>query len=298
MGHEASGTISSVGSAVTSIRVGDRVAIEPGTPCRACKRCKAGTYNLCPKMRFAAAPGPPDTPGTLAKYFKIAEDFVYKLPEHVSLEEGVLVEPLAVAVKAVKQVDVRPGEKVVVMGGGTVGLLCACVAKVFGASEVVIVDISEEKVKFAQKYLPQGCKAYLTDLASSIEENANRILRTTLEFEEEDGVDVVIEASGAASAVETGICVLRKGGKYVQVGLGKPRIEFPIVAFSEKELLFRGCFRYGSGDFELAVDLLRRGVVQVEELITDIVEFEHATFAWDSTQKGQGIKNMIRGVQD
>lgn len=114
MGHEASGTISSIGSGVTQVRVGDRVAIEPGTPCRFCSACKNGTYNLCRQMRFAAAPGPPDTQGTLSKYFRIAEDFVYKLDEGIGLEEAVLVEPTAVAVHAVKLADVRPGETVVV----------------------------------------------------------------------------------------------------------------------------------------------------------------------------------------
>lgn len=114
MGHEASGTIYSVGSGVTRVTVGDRVAIEPGTPCRICTACKDGKYNLCRQMRFAAAPGPPDTQGTLCKYFRIAEDFVYKVDDGMSLQEAVLVEPTSVAVHAIKLADVRPGETVVV----------------------------------------------------------------------------------------------------------------------------------------------------------------------------------------
>mgnify|MGYP004500801441 CR=1 FL=1 len=113
MGHEASGVIASIGSAVTQVAVGDRVAIEPGTPCRFCSACKSGEYHLCRQMRFAAAPGPPDTQGTLSKYFRIAEDFVYKVGDEISLEEAVLVEPVSVAVHAVKLADVRPGETVV-----------------------------------------------------------------------------------------------------------------------------------------------------------------------------------------
>ncbi len=114
MGHEASGTIAAVGSGVTHVAVGDCVAIEPGIPCRLCSACKSGTYNLCRKMRFAAAPGPPDTDGTLSKYYHIAEDFVYKVDERISLQEAVLVEPVSVAVHAVKLADIRPGETVVV----------------------------------------------------------------------------------------------------------------------------------------------------------------------------------------
>ena len=114
MGHEASGTIAAIGSGVTSVAVGDRVAVEPGTPCRFCSACKRGTYNLCRQMRFAAAPGPPDTQGTLSKYFAIAEDFVYRVDERISLQEAVMIEPLSVGVHAVKLADVRPGETVVV----------------------------------------------------------------------------------------------------------------------------------------------------------------------------------------
>lgn len=167
MGHEASGTIHAVGPHVTNVSVGDRVAIEPGTPCRVCKACKSGTYNLCRKMRFAAAPGPPDTQGTLTKYWRIASDFVYRLPESLSLEEGVMVEPLAVAVHANKMADVRPGETVVVMGSGTIGMLCAAVARHFGAHRIILVDILEKKLDFAKGWL--GFETFLSRGEQSVE---------------------------------------------------------------------------------------------------------------------------------
>jgi D-xylulose reductase len=301
MGHEASGTIHSIGSAVTQCTPGDRVAIEPGTPCRFCKPCKSGSYNLCRKMRFAAAPGPPDTHGTLTKYYRIAEDFVYKIPNAMGLDEAVLVEPLAVAVHAVKLGDVRPGETVVVMGSGTIGLVCAAVVRQFGAHRVILVDVMEKKLEFARRWL--GCDTYLVATDVSLEENAVSLLK---KFDlEEDGtdtfggrVDTVIEASGATSSIETGIHILRPGGKYVQTGLGKPKVEFPIVAMGQKELLVRGCFRYGSGDYELAVKYLTTGLIDIKPLISSVSQFEETTQAWDKTARGEGIKNLIRGVQD
>ncbi|KAH7390815.1 chaperonin 10-like protein [Phaeosphaeria sp. MPI-PUGE-AT-0046c] len=301
MGHEASGTIHSIGPAVTRVSVGDRVALEPCLPCRSCTFCKSGCYNLCRKMRFAAAPGPPDTPGCLSKYYSIAEDFVYKIPPHLSLQEAVLVEPLAVGVHAVKMGDVRPGETVVVMGSGTVGMLCAAVASEFGALRVIVVDVLWSKVEFAEAWL--GVETFLADTGKSAEENASALLEKFGLGEEGTDttggkVDTVIEASGAASSIEAGIHLLRPGGKFVQTGLGRPRIEFPIVAMSQKELMVRGCFRYGAGDYELAVQYLDKKKINVKPLISSVTKFEDATAAWDKTARGEGIKNLIEGVRD
>ncbi|UPX13099.1 D-xylulose reductase [Ascochyta rabiei] len=233
-------------------------------------------------MRFAAAPGPPNTAGALSKYFRVAEDFVYKLPAGVGLQEAGLVEPLSVVVHAVRLADVRPGETVVVMGSGTIGLLVAAVARQFGAHQIVVIDILEKK---------------------SPEEDAKRLLK---EFDlEEFGigtvggkVDTVIETSGAASSINMGIRLLRPGGKYVQMGVGKAKIEFPIVALSNKQLMFRGCFRYDAGDYELAVKLIAKGLVQVKPLISSVTLFEDATKAWEKTENGEGIENSIEDVKD
>ncbi|KAF1923660.1 GroES-like protein [Didymella exigua CBS 183.55] len=301
MGHEASGTIHCIGSSVTRVAVGDRVAIEPGTPCRFCSACKSGTYHLCRQMRFAAAPGPPDTQGALCKFFRSSEDFVYKLDDGVGLQEAVLVEPASVAVHAVKLADVRPSETVVVMGSGTIGLLVAAVARQFGAHRIILVDVLEKKLQFARTYL--GVETFCADIESTPEDDAAKLLK---EFGlEEFGidttggkVDTVIEASGAASSINMGVHLLRSGGKYVQTGVGKAKIEFPIVAVSNKELMFRGCFRYGAGDYELAVKLITKGLVHVKPLLSSVTPFGDATKAWDKTARGEGIKNLIEGPKD
>ena len=292
MGHEASGTVHAVGSSVTTLTPGDRVAMEPGFPCRRCVRCKEGRYNLCKEMVFAA--DPPNSHGTLCKYFRLPEDYCFKLPEHVSLEEGVLLEPASVAVHMARLVDVKLGQSVVVFGAGTVGLLCGAVAKAFGAKKVVLVDILEKKLEFASRFV-QGCGTFIPDSKASSEQNAARLIE---EYGLGDGADVVMEASGAEPSVQTGVHVLRVGGSYVQGGLGRPNITFPIVVVSEKELTMKGCFRYSSGDFKLALDLISDGKLRVKELITKKVEFEQATEAWETTKRGEGIKTLIRGVQD
>ncbi|KAF7596833.1 hypothetical protein BBP40_012433 [Aspergillus hancockii] len=291
LGHEAAGIIHAVGAAVSSVEVGDPVAVEPGIPCRRCKTCKSGAYNLCRQMRFAAVP--PDVHGTLTKYYRVPEDFVYKVPPEISLQEAVLTEPLSVAVHSTRLADITPGQTVVIMGSGTVGLLCGAVAKVFGAHRIILVDILQHKLSFGSEYL--NCETFLLDSDEGPEESAARLLAM---LDAPDGVDAVIEASGAESPVQIGIYALKRGGNYVQAGVGKPKAEIPILALSQKELHVHGCFRYGPGDYDLALKLLSKGTIDVKRLITSVTLFEHATQAWDKTARGEGIKNLIQGIQD
>ncbi|KAF2085831.1 sorbitol dehydrogenase [Saccharata proteae CBS 121410] len=297
MGHEASGTIAAVGPAVTSLRVGDRVAIEPGFPCRRCKACKSGRYNLCRDMRFAADPGGVGgeaVSGTLSKYFRIPDDFCYRVGDEVGLDEAVFVEPLAVAVHVNRLADVKAGQSVVVMGSGTIGLLCAAVAKAFGARKIVLVDLLQRKLDFAKDFV-EGVQTFVPDLKSDAENDAKKLIE---ECGLEDGADALLEATGAEPSIQTGIYVLKLGGTFVQAGLGKNMLTVPMVTLSEKELNVKGCFRYSSGDFELALDLLSSGRIPVRKLISSEVPFEEATEAWERTRRGEGIKNLIHGVRD
>lgn len=288
LGHESSGVISKVGPAVTTLKAGDRVAMEPGIPCRRCEPCKGGKYNLCLNMAFAATP-PYD--GTLAKYYVLPEDFCYKVPDSISLEEAAVMEPLGVAVHIVRQAEVSPGHSVVVFGAGPVGLLCCAVARAFGASKVIAVDIQPARLSFAKKY---AATATFEPSKVSPLENAARLV------EENDlglGADAVVDASGAEPSVHTGIHVLRSGGTYVQGGMGRSEICFPIMAACTKELNVRGSFRYGSGDYKLAVGLVASGNVNVKELITSTVKFEDAEQAFKEVKVGKGIKTLIAGVE-
>ncbi len=286
LGHESSGIIAQVGSAVKSVKVGDKVAIEPGTPCRHCENCLKGKYNLCPDMRFAATP-PYD--GTLTGFYVAPEDFCYKLPENISLEEGAVMEPLAVAVHITKQAEITPGQSVVVMGAGPVGLLCGAVAKAFGARKIVMVDIQQDRLDFAKKYA--ATHTFMPERVAA-EQNAERLIK---EADLGEGADAVIDASGAEPSIQTSIHVVKRGGFYVQGGMGKPDINFPIMAMCTKEITMRGSFRYGSGDYKLAVQLVADGKLQVKSLISRAVNFEDAEQAFEDVKAGKGIKVLIRG---
>ena len=220
LGHESAGVVHRVGRAVTALRPGDRVAMEPGIPCRRCARCRDGRYNLCPAMAFAATP-PHD--GTLARFFALPDDFCYRLPDHVSLEEGALVEPASVGVHVCRQVGVAPGKSVVVYGAGPVGLLCCAVSKAFGATKVVCVDINEERLKFAAKY---AATHIFRSKKESAEEGAKRLVE---ECDLGTGADCCIDATGAAPCIQAGIHVLRTGGAYCQAGMVRLSPLFLIV---------------------------------------------------------------------
>ncbi|KAI9706166.1 MAG: hypothetical protein M1820_004927 [Bogoriella megaspora] len=290
LGHESAGIVTSVGSKVTSLKPGDHVALEPGIPCRRCVRCKDGYYNLCPDVAFAATP-PYD--GTLAKYYSLPEDFCYKLPQNVGLEEGALVEPLSVAVHVVhKQADVRAGQDVVIWGAGPVGLLCCAVARAFGAKKIVSVDINAERLKFAKDYA--ATHGFVAQRESA-QESAERLIR---ECDLGVGADVAIDATGAEPCIQTAIWTLRTGGTYVQAGMGQSDIVWPIGAMCAKELNVKGSFRYSSGDYQLAVDMVASGRISVKELITGKVSFDAAESAFQDVKAAKGIKILIEGPND
>jgi D-xylulose reductase len=288
LGHESAGTVIQVGAKVQLLQQGDRVAMEPGVPCRRCDRCKEGNYNLCLDMAFAATP-PYD--GTLATYYVLPEDFCYKLPENVSLEEGSMLEPLSVAVHILRQSNIKHGDTVVVFGAGPIGLLCCAVAKAYGARKIIAVDIQHQRLEFASEF---AATATYRPSSGSPEENAQALKK---EHNLGTGADVALDASGAEVSVQTAIHVLRHGGSYVQGGLGHEQVHFPIAGACTKELTIRGSFRYSAGDYQTALNLVEAGKVDVKRLITSKVSFKEAESAFQAVKAGKEIKVLIAGSQ-
>jgi D-xylulose reductase len=229
LGHESSGTVTEVGAAVKNLKLGDRVAIEPGVPCRHCNYCRSGSYNICADTVFAAT-----TPhnGTLSKYYLTSGDYCYALPAHLSFEDGALCEPVAVAVQVCKVGEIKMNHTVVVFGCGPIGLLCQAVAKASAAKKVIGVDVSKERLEMALSTL--GCAdgvfappvmdpvtADKDKADAEVEWSAKVADMIRKQFDLGDGPDVVLEATGAQACIQTGVQLVKKGGMYMQAGMGR-----------------------------------------------------------------------------
>ena len=305
LGHESAGTVTAIGSSVSNLKIGDRVAIEPGVPCRHCDYCRSGSYNLCPDTIFAATP--PHN-GTLSKLYKTAADYCYPLPSHLDLEDGALCEPVAVAVQICKVGNVRPGHKVVVFGCGPIGLLVQSVAKAYAAKVVIGVDVSQARLDLATDvlkcadgvFLPPKPTAPFADVDEEAAYSAQLAEQIKQKFSLGEGPDVVIDATGAQACIQTGVNLCKKGGMYVQAGMGKENITFPITTACIRDLTIRGSIRYTAGVYPTAVDLVASGKVQPKKLITHRYKFEQAEEAFETVRKGgEGVlKVMIEGVRD
>lgn len=299
LGHESAGVVVETGSAVKNVKVGDRVAIEPGVPCRRCDFCRSGAYNLCADTVFAATP-PHD--GTLQKYYIVASDYVYPIPSHMSAEDGALVEPVAVAVQIVKVADLRAGQTVLVFGCGPIGVLCQAVAKASGASKVIGVDISESRAQFARDFAADGVHVVSRDSSTANGDpvEASRALGENIvaEFGLGEGADVVLECTGAEPCIQAGIFAAKKGGTFVQAGMGKENVTFPITTACIRALTIKGSIRYSTGCYPQAVKLIGDGKVKPCKLITHRYKFTEAVDAFERVRqaKEDTLKVIIEGV--
>lgn len=298
LGHESSGTVVEVGDDVKNLKPGDRVAVEPGVPCRYCDHCKEGNYNHCPDMVFAATP-PHD--GTLQNYYRVDYDFCYKLPDNMSYEEGALIEPVSVAVQITKRASLKATDSVLVFGCGPIGLLCQAVAKAAGCKKVIGVDISDGRLEFASKYAADGVFKPSPSLADEDEDIYNkRMTKELLEkFDvDEEGFDVVLEATGVQPCIQLGVYAARPQARYVQAGMGKDFTNFPITTALIKELNWTGSLRYTSGCYPTAIDLVSSGKVDAKSLVTNRFTFEEAEEAFKlvRSRAENVIKVIISGV--
>ncbi|EPE34758.1 GroES-like protein [Glarea lozoyensis ATCC 20868] len=289
-GHEASGDIVSLGSDVEKsghLKIGARVAIEAGIPCGICEVCEDGRYNLCDDMRFrSSAVSFPHFQGTLQERLNHPAKWCHLLPETISYEEGALLEPLSVAVHAVRKARVSSTSSCLILGAGAVGLLVAAVLRTIGCSEVVMADIAGNRLDFAKKHgfasevstilakrgkEPEEKLQIAREVASSLLELRPKSHKSSLKYH------VTFECTGVESCVQTAIYSTRAGGNVVLVGMGSPVQTLPMSVVGNREVDLLGVWRYAK-TYPEAMKIMQAskdssaGIPDIRKLITHSFE--------------------------
>ncbi|KAG9893889.1 GroES-like protein, partial [Aureobasidium melanogenum] len=223
-------------------------------------------------------------------------------PDSMSMEEAAMVEPTAVAVQIAKVADLRANQTVLVFGCGPIGVLCQAVAKAYGARKVIGVDVVKSRLDFAKSYgadavfLPPKPDHGIEPVEHS--ERVATMIKKELDLGE--GADVVLECTGAEPCIQAGIFAAKKGGAYVQAGMGKENVLFPITTACIRALNIRGSIRYTKGCYPDAIELVGSGKIDVKRLITNRFKFEEAEQAFELVKAGREdvLKVIIGGVQD
>ncbi|MCU9614589.1 2,3-butanediol dehydrogenase [Caldibacillus lycopersici] len=251
MGHEFAGEVVEVSEGVTSVKVGDRVAIEPMYQCGACDNCKKGNYHLCEGFGFIGLNGD----GGFADYVVVDPYMVHKLPDNVSFEEGALVEPTAVAVYAVKESKQKIGDTVAVFGVGPIGLLTVIAAKAAGAARIIAIDISPERLALAKE-------VGATHIINSLEENCVSII-----LSEYGGVDVAYEVAGVQATLTSAASVVKKGGEIRVISLFSAPAEIDLFSLIVREISITTSCAYHHV-FPEVISMIENGVLDVQKVIT------------------------------
>ncbi|MBL0091537.1 MAG: L-idonate 5-dehydrogenase [Piscinibacter sp.] len=264
-GHEASGIVLRVGSAVTRVKPGDKVAVNPSHACGQCDYCLGGRFNLCRRMFFLGSASVfPHAQGLFRERFVLGQAQLTPVHEDISLGELACAEPLSIGLHAVHRAGVLTGKTVLITGGGTIGSMCVIAARLAGAAQVMVCDIAERPLAIAQQV------------------GADRLIRSDQVDAASlaDIADISIEAAGSPAALATCLAATRRGGRIVQVGtLPAEGVQFPANSIMARELDYVGAFRAAHA-FDWAVQYLRTRRVDVRPLLSAQLPLSRAAEAF------------------
>ncbi|MBS6396723.1 MAG: NAD(P)-dependent alcohol dehydrogenase [Clostridiales bacterium] len=284
LGHECAGTVMETGKAVKTLKVGDRVALEPGIPCGKCEFCRTGKYNLCADVRFMAAAMPP-TDGAIREYIAYPEEWCFKLPDNVSTLEGCMIEPLAVGMHAASRGGVALGKTVGIIGVGTIGFMTMLACKAMGAGKIIVSDALPNRLEIAKKF---GADMVIN---AKEEDTEQRILEETNGL----GCDVVFEAAGSPYTLAATWKYVKRGGVIVNVGNAGGEVPYLFGELARKEADIRHVWRYRH-IYPKAIEAVSKGVINLKDIDPTIFPFEKAqdAFAFAFEQRSRVLKTVIQ----
>lgn len=266
-GHEFSAEIADLGTGVTSLHVGQAVAVDPARPCGHCEFCLEGKSNLCPEVVFAGSPG---VDGAMSEYMVYPAKYCYPLPENLDYANGAILEPLGVAIHAVDLGKIRVGEMVAVLGCGPIGLLTIQVARVAGASRIFATEPLDYRLEAAKR-------AGATDTYNPKQQN---IVEAILKATNGRGVDVVFECAGAQETVDEAMRIAKPGGTVVLVGIPSVDTTTFTASVARRKGLNIKMSRRMKEVYPRAMALAARGMVDLRSIITHRLPIERAAEAF------------------
>jgi L-iditol 2-dehydrogenase len=284
-GHEFAGTVVETGANVHDFAPGQRVTLEPSLVCGECYNCTHGRYNICEKLQVVGC----QTSGAMSEYLAVPASKTMGLPDSVTWDQAVMIEPLAVGVHAVRVARVQAGTNVLILGAGTIGLMALQAAKALGAGQVMITDLIQDRLDLATKLgADHAVNPSRTDLAQALEAAFGP-----------QRADVILECVGIATTARDAVRVARKGTRIVLVGVFEEEVLVNLGLVQDRELELVGTLMYVEDDFPTALELVRTGQVKVESLITHRFPLDQAAEGFAvADSRGAALKVVLEVRQD
>lgn len=286
LGHEFSGVIHRIGTRVNSFSPGDRVIVEPNIVCGKCYNCLHGRYNICTNLKVVGCVG---YDGAFAEYVAVPEKKVLRLPGNISFEKAALVEPVAVAVHAVRKAKQKINDVVVILGAGTIGLLVMQVAKLAGAGKVIVTDVLDYRLKKAGELgADRLVNPASQDLIKIIQEKYGR-----------NEVDLIYDCVGIEETISQAIQIARKGIRIMVIGVPEERIKVDLSLIQDRELEIVGSLMYVREDFKAAIDFIQKEKLKVKPLVTHHFKLKDVDKAFHLiTEEKKEVLKVLIDVSD
>ena len=274
VGHEGTGIVEKTGAAVSSLQVGDRIAIEPAMPCGACDQCIAGRPHTCRKLRFLGCPGQAE--GCLSEYIVMPQGSCLPVPDGMSFSQAVISEPLAIGLYAARLAGDMNGKNVAILGSGPIGMSVLTGVRLAEAGNVYVTDKIDERLAIARKSNATAtCNILREDAVEEIKKQEPLLL------------DFVFECCGRKEALDQAIQLLKPGGKLMIIGIPEfSEFSFPVDELRRKEIAIQNVRRQNGCDKE-AIRVMAGGCVSVDHWITHHFSFEQTKEAFDIVARYQ-----------
>jgi L-iditol 2-dehydrogenase len=284
LGHEFGGTVSQVGARVKRFRQGDRVVSETAANiCGECLLCRSGKYNLCPN-RSGFGSG---TDGAMANYVRVPGRCLHHIPDELTFERAALTEPCCVAYNAVAvKSPIRPGDTVVVMGPGPIGLLCAEMARIAGAGTLIVAGTKQDTARLDV--------ARALGATGTVDVQNTNILEYMRGIADGLGADVVVDAAGASAALKTALVIVRPGGHITKVGWGPQPLNFSLDPLVQKAVTLQGSFSHTFENWEKVVAMLTARQINLDPIISQVAALDRWKDCFDGMHTGKYVKAVLR----